>query len=517
MTDRVLLFDTTLRDGEQSPGVSLTPAEKLQIARHLAQLGVDIVEAGFPVASKGDFEAVQRISREVPDITVAALARTMPTDIDRAWEAVQRAAQPRIHTFISTSPLHMHDMLNLDERRVLELSVAAVKRAVGYTSDVEFSAQDATRSEFLVRLFEAVIAAGATTINIPDTVGYSVPGEFATLVRRIIDEVPNIDRAVVSVHCHNDLGLAVSNSLAAVGAGARQVEVTVNGIGERAGNLEEVVMALRTRGDLFGVTTGIQTERLYRMSRLVSQLTGMSVQANKAIVGEHAFAHESGIHQAGVLKNPVTYEIMTPESVGFKVNRLVLGKHSGRHALRNRLHELGYNPDDEALNRLFLRFKALADRKKGLTDRDIDALARDELYSSPERYRLVHYHVSTGDTGLSTASVELECDDTLVQEAAVGDGPVNALYHALDRALGASLSLVSYSIQAVTGGADALGEVRVQLSTGERTAPGSAVSASILEASIRAYLSAAGRLGLVENHQNRLLERQYQTEGGGSN
>ena len=497
MERRVIVFDTTLRDGEQSPGVSLTPAEKLEIARQLARLKVDVIEAGFPISSPGDFEAVKSIAQNVSGPVICALARANPVDIDRAAEAIQPAARPRIHTFIASSDVHMRYKLRKEPREVLEAAVAAVKRARQYTPDVEFSAEDATRSrpEFLCQLFAAAIEAGATTINVPDTVGYTTPAEFAALIRYLRAHVPGLDEVVISVHCHDDLGLAVANSLAAVEAGATQIECAVNGIGERAGNasLEEVVMALRTRRDNFQAVVGIATEQLYRTSRMVATLTGMVVPPNKAIVGANAFAHESGIHQDGVLKERSTYEIMRPEDVGVPAGRLVLGKHSGRHAFRQRLQALGYELTEQDLERAFIRFKEMADRKKDLSDRDLEALVENEVLREPEVWTLDCFQVSTGNRSLPTATVSVRHGEQVLQEAACGDGPVDALLKALERVVGSDFHLVEFSLKAVTGGKDALGEAAVRVEKDGAVYSGRGVSTDVLEATVRAYLQAINR------------------------
>ncbi len=500
MSNRVYIFDTTLRDGEQSPGVSLNANEKLEIARQLARLGVDIVEAGFPITSQGDFEAVKTIAREVRGITVAGLARTNFADIDRAWEALKHADQPRIHTFIATSDIHLKHKLRMTRDQVLEAAVAGVKRAKGYTADVEFSAEDASRSDldFLCRVLEAAIAAGATTVNIPDTVGYATPDEFAEFIRSIMNRVKGIEKAVVSVHCHDDLGLAVANSLAAVLAGARQVEGAINGIGERAGNasLEEVIMALYTRRDRYGLETGINTEEIYRTSKLVSKLTGMEIQPNKAIVGKNAFAHESGIHQDGVLKERTTYEIMNPSMVGIAHSSLVLGKHSGRHAFRSRLVELGFSLSEEELNKAFARFKDLADRKKEITDHDIEAIVENEIRKVPATYEFTYLHISSGTTVVPTATVGLTRGEDLLEEAACGNGPVDAICKAVDKITGYHCRLVSWGINAITGGKDALGEVTLRIAENnkDKLYMGRGISTDILEASARAYVNAVNKM-----------------------
>lgn len=498
--NRVYIFDTTLRDGEQSPGVSLNVTEKVQIARQLAKMGIDIMEAGFPVTSPGDFAAVQAVAREVKGATVAALARANFNDIDRAWEAIKDAEQPRIHTFIATSDVHLKYKLRKDRQQVLEAAVAAVKHACQYTSDVEFSAEDASRSdiEYLCQVFEAVIDAGAKVVNIPDTVGYATPVEFKEFIEGIVKGVPNIHKAIISVHCHDDLGLAVANSLAAVSAGARQVEGTINGIGERAGNaaLEEVIMTLHTRRDSYNLVTNITTEEIYRTSRLVSSLTGMLVQSNKAIVGKNAFAHESGIHQDGMLKERSTYEIMNPAMVGIAKSNLVLGKHSGRHAFKDRLSELGYTLREEELNKAFMRFKELADKKKEISDHDIEAIVEEEIRELPNTYELGYMHISSGTTVVPTATVGLKVGDEKIEEASCGDGPVDAIYKAIDKIIGMHLVLEEYLINAVTGGKDALGDVTVKLRKADngKTYIGRGVSTDILEASAKAYVNAANKV-----------------------
>lgn len=500
MNNRVHIFDTTLRDGEQSPGVSLNLNEKLQIARQLARLGVDIIEAGFPLTSPGDFAAVQAVAREIRGITVAGLARANFKDIDCAWEALKDAEQGRIHIFLATSDIHLKYKLRMNREQVIEAAVAAVKHAKKYTSDVEFSAEDASRSdlEYLCRVFGEVIKAGATVINIPDTVGYTMPEEYAKFIRTIIEKTPGMDKVTASVHCHDDLGLAVANSLAAVGVGARQVEGAINGIGERAGNaaLEEVIMGLHTRKDHYGLTTGINTQEIYRTSRLVSSLTGMPVQPNKSVVGKNAFAHESGIHQDGVLKERTTYEIMNPEQVGIVANNLVLGKHSGRHAFKERLAELGYSLNEEELNLAFSRFKVLADKKKEIADQDLQAIVEDEIKHIPDTYVLEYLHISTGTSVVPTATLGLRVGEELKEEAACGDGPVDAIYKTVDKITGLSCVLVNYALNAITGGKDALGDVTVKLRCegNEKTYIGRGISTDILEASAKAYINAVNKL-----------------------
>ncbi|MGE5507590.1 MAG: 2-isopropylmalate synthase [Chitinophagales bacterium] len=496
---RILVFDTTLRDGEQTPGVSLNLAEKVEVARQLARLGVDVIEAGFPIASPGDFAAVQAVAREVKGPVVCGLCRAVPADIERAWEALREAARPpRIHTFIATSPIHMQHKLGKSPEEVLEMAVAAVKLAKSFTPDVEFSAEDATRSDwdFLARIFAAAIAAGATTINVPDTVGYTTPQEMAELLAYLRDRVPGLEGVTLSVHCHDDLGLAVANTLAAVLAGAGQVECTINGLGERAGNaaLEEVVIGLRTRQSFYKATTAIATDQLTRSSRLVASLTGVNVPPNKAVIGANAFSHESGIHQDGVLKARQTYEIMTPESVGLSRSRLVLGKLSGRAALKARLKELGYQLTNEEFTKTYVRFLAVADRKKEVSDQDLEAIIEGEVLSVPEVYRLDYLHVVSGNTTVPTATVRLTRGDDAFEEAACGDGPVDAVYRAIDRITGLTVSLQEYALRAVTGGKDALGEVFVRIRDNGHRYTGRGTSTDVIEASARAYLQAINKL-----------------------
>lgn len=497
MSGKVEIFDTTLRDGEQSPGVSLNSHEKLEIAKQLAKLQVDVIEAGFPIASNGDFNAVKTIAENVKGPVIAGLARANFKDIDRAAEAVKAAERPRIHTFIASSPIHMKHKLKMSPEQVLEAAVEAVKRAKSYVDDVEFSAEDASRSEveFLCRLFSAAINAGATVINIPDTVGYAMPEEFGRLVRTLREKVPEMDKVKVSVHCHNDLGMAVANSLAAVENGATQIECAVNGLGERAGNaaLEEVVMALATRKDIYNVALNIDTKHIYRTSKLVSTLSGIYVQPNKAIVGANAFAHESGIHQHGVLSEKSTYEIMTPESIGLSSNRLVLGKLSGRHAFSQRLKEMGYELPDEELNKAFTRFKDLADKKKEITDKDIEALVEDQVLKMPQLITLEYFQTSSGNQTISTATVKVKIGEKSVEEASTGDGPVDATYKALERACNIDCKLVDYSIKSVSGGKDAMGEVIVKIEKDARTYTGRGLSTDVIEASALAYINALNK------------------------
>ena len=533
--NQVRIFDTTLRDGEQSPGATLSSAEKLEIARGLARLGVDIIEAGFPAASPDDLEAVRRIAKEVGNQTsaggeppiICGLARTSKGDIDSAWEAVQYAARPRIHTFLATSPIHMRYKLRMDPEEVVERAREMVAYARTLCDDVEFSPEDAGRSEpeFLYLVLGEAIKAGATTLNIPDTVGYNTPEEYGQLIAGIITHTPGIENVVVSVHCHDDLGLATANALAGIQAGARQVEVTVNGIGERAGNtsLEEVVMALHTRRKSYGLTTGVDTTQIARISRLVSNYTGIPVQPNKAVVGANAFAHEAGIHQDGMLKHNQTYEIMRPETVGLNRSRLVLGKHSGRHALKVHLAEMGYELNQAELDRAFERYKELADKKKTVTDADLEALIEDQAYSSQEIYSLDGLQVACGTMGLPTATVRLRGPDgELHIRAAVGTGPVHAVYTAIDQVVGVPNTLLEFNIHAVTEGIDAIGEVtvRVQADNGEmhtRTSPqngrthartfgGYGADTDIIVAGAKAYLAAVNKMLIARNRYQRSAE-----------
>jgi 2-isopropylmalate synthase len=498
--DKLIIFDTTLRDGEQSPGASMTRDEKVRIAKALERMHVDVIEAGFPAASAGDFEAVQAVARAVKDSVVCGLARAREQDIDRAGEALADAGAARIHTFLATSPVHMKVKLRMTPEQVLEQAVWAVKHARKYTDNVEFSPEDAGRSEvdFLCRVLEAVIDAGARTVNIPDTVGYNVPEQFGSLIRTLIERVPNSDKAIFSVHCHNDLGLAVANSLAAVMAGARQVECTINGLGERAGNaaLEEVVMTVRTRRDLFPCDTHIETPLILSTSRLVSGITGFPVQPNKAIVGANAFAHESGIHQDGVLKSRETYEIMRPEDVGWTANRMVLGKHSGRNAFRSRLKELGVQFSSESeLNDAFARFKELADKKHEIYDEDLQALVTEtNLEQENERVRLMYAHVcsETGET--PKARVTLLVDGEERKALAEGSGPVDAIFKAIEAIVSSGTQLQLYSVSNITSGTDSQGEVTVRLERGGRIVNGQGADTDIVLASARAYLNALNKM-----------------------
>ena len=498
----IKIFDTTLRDGEQSPGASMNIDEKMRIAFQLAKLNVDVIEAGFPIASEGDFEAVKRIAQTIKGPQIAGLCRASDKDIDCAWEALKYAGdRGRIHTFLATSDIHMKYKLKMSEDQVIETAVAAIKRAGRYTENIEFSAEDAarTRPEFLVRVVEAVIAAGAKVVNIPDTVGYSIPSEFATLIRHLKNNVSNMDKAILSVHCHNDLGLAVANSLAAVEAGAEQVECTINGIGERAGNcaLEEVVMTLRTRADILPFKTDVVTEHIYATSKLLSTITGIQVQPNKAIVGANAFAHEAGIHQHGVLMEKSTYEIMTPESVGLTQNKLVLGKHSGRHAFGQRLQQLGYALSKEDLDRAFVRFKSLADQKKDIFDEDLDAIVADEIIRIPERYKLVQMNSCSGSFAAPTATVELEIDGKIKKAAMIGGGPVDATFKTIKKLTKSKANLLSFTVGAITGGTDAQGECTVRLELDGREVLGQGAHPDIVVASAKAYINALNRLSTI--------------------
>lgn len=496
--DKVTIFDTTLRDGEQAPGCSMTVEEKVHVARQLDRLGVDVIEAGFPISSSGDFESVREVASAVQRPTIAGLARCMPKDIERAGEALEQARNGRIHVFLATSEIHRKHKLKKARGEIIKLAVEGVENARAICPDVEFSPEDASRTEpdFLCEVVEAVIDAGASTVNIPDTVGYAIPHEFGNLIERLHNDVANVSDAVISVHCHNDLGQAVANSLEAVRNGARQVECAINGIGERAGNcsLEEVVMSIRTRQDFFDVFTDINTRQIMPASRLVSNVTGMSVQRNKAIVGENAFAHEAGIHQDGMLKEKSTYEIMRPEDVGVEKTRLVLGKHSGRHAFRQRMEELAIELDEEHFERVFQQFKELADKKKEIFDDDLEALVRDELEQAPDIIRLLNFHISSGTNAVPTATVQLEIEEEVKTDAATGDGPIDAAYRAIDRITGIDCDLSDYEIRAITGGKDALGEVSIQITADDVQQRGRASSTDIVEASVRAYMAAVNRL-----------------------
>ncbi len=494
----IRIFDTTLRDGEQSPGATMNIQEKLTLAKQLARLGVDVIEAGFAFSSPGDFDAIKAIGAEVEGPVVCSLARAKESDIKSARDALSGAPKKRIHTFHSTSDIHLKYQFRVSREEALKRSVEMVQLAKSYVDDVEFSPMDAARSDvrYLCEVIEAVIAAGASTVNIPDTVGYSIPSEFGALIKTIHEQVSNIDKAVISVHCHNDLGLATANSLAAVLNGAGQIECTINGIGERAGNcsMEEVVMAMRTRRDLFDADTSINTEEIMRSSRLVTKITGMYVQPNKAIVGENAFAHESGIHQDGLLKEKSTYEIIRPETIGLHSAKLVLGKHSGRHAFKTRLQELGYTLSDEELNRIFENFKKLADQKKDIFDEDIDALVSEDVIKAPEIYRLVDLSIVSGTNQKPTATVKIQVGDQTVDRMEQGDGPVDATYKAIAAITNTKSHLLKFEIKAITGGTDALGEVMVSLEEDDRASRGHGADTDIIVAAAKAYINALNKL-----------------------
>ena len=498
----IRIFDTTLRDGEQSPGATLNIREKIDIAHQLETLGVDVIEAGFPITSVGDFEAVRAIGGELTKATVTGLSRCVPRDIDRAGEALQGATNPRIHVFCATSKVHREHKLNKAIEQIIELSVESVKRARGLVEDVEFSPEDGSRTElsYLVDITGAVVDAGATTVNIPDTVGYAVPEEYGHIFAYLREKLPMLDEQSIylSAHCHNDLGLAVANSLAAIRNGARQIECTINGIGERAGNaaLEEIVMALRTRADFFDrYRTNIRTERIYPVSRMVSTMTGLRVQRNKAIVGENAFAHEAGIHQDGVLKERSTYEIMNPCDVGLPANRLVMGKHSGRHALRDRAEELGFRLDDTELDKAFEAFKALADKKKEIYDEDIEAILDQQLQTGRQLWQLVRFQVTSGTGMIATAMVVLQdASGEQRMDAATGDGPIDAVYSAIQRITGVKVKLEDYESRAITAGKDAQGEASVAVRHHDRQVRGRGLSTDVVEAAVRAYLTAINRI-----------------------
>lgn len=503
MSGEVFIFDTTLRDGEQSPGISLNVRQKLEIADQLARLGVDVIEAGFPITSSGDFESVKMIAEKVKGPSIAALARSVDADIDRAWEAVKNAERPRIHTFIATSDIHIERKLKKTKEEVLKMAEAAVKRAKKYTFDVEFSPEDATRSDFdfLCKVVQLAIESGATVINIPDTVGYALPDEFGQLICNLKRAVPALNDVILSVHCHNDLGLAVSNSLEAVINGANQVECTINGLGERAGNasLEEIVMILDTRYRTLGKKTNIKTSEIIRTSKLVSSLTGYHIQFNKAIVGANAFAHSSGIHTDGMLKDRTTYEIIDPVKIGLTESRLVLGKTSGRHGLRNRLEKLGFSLNDEELERAFSRFKDLADKKSQITDSDLEAIVTDEIYQLPEAYQLTYFKIVSGTDLKPEAVIRLTKNGEVFEAKAVGDGPVDAAFKAIDQIISLKTELTNFSIGAVTGEKEALGEASLQVEAKDQRVFGRGISTDIIEASIKAYLNALNKILVKES------------------
>ncbi|GAB5441476.1 MAG: 2-isopropylmalate synthase [Fuerstiella sp.] len=497
--DQIIIFDTTLRDGEQSPGCSMNTKEKLEVARALVDLGVDVIEAGFPIASPGDFEAVQLIADRFGDrSTICALARSLDADIEKAKGALANAEKKRIHVFLATSAIHREHKLKMDKQEIIRRAVASVQNAKEFCDDIEFSPEDAARTEldFLCEVVEKTIEAGATTVNIPDTVGYATPNHYFKVISYLKQNVPNIDQAIISTHCHNDLGLAVANSLSAIEAGARQVECTINGLGERAGNaaLEEVVMALRTRADFYNVHTKINTEKLVPTSKLVSSITGMKVQRNKAIVGQNAFAHEAGIHQHGVLQERTTYEIMRPEDVGYAGQNLVLGKHSGRHAFKDRVRELGFDLDEDALQKTFDDFIALCDKKKEVYDSDIIALIDNRLADAPDRWKMISFHTSAGSSAVPTATLELQCEDQPVMcDAAIGDGPIDAVFRALERIIEITARLEDFNVRSISEGKDALGEVRVTINVLGRHYLGKGVSTDIIEAAALAYLQALNK------------------------
>ena len=504
--NHIRIFDTTLRDGEQSPGATMTLDEKIQVAELLDDMGVDIIEAGFPIASKGDFEAVSKIAERSQNSIIAGLARAIPEDIDRAGEAVKKAKRGRIHTFVSTSPIHLEHQMKKNEEEVLEIIKKTVTLARNYVEDVEWSGMDATRTsiDFLCKCCEVAIKNGATTINIPDTVGYAIPREFNNLIKTLREKVPGADEVIFSTHCHNDLGLAVANSLAGVDAGARQIECTINGLGERAGNaaLEEVVMAINTRSDALPYTTKIDTTKILRASKLVSAITSFPVQYNKAIVGKNAFAHESGIHQDGMLKNSQTYEIMNPEAIGLKESSLVMGKHSGRHAFREKLADLGYKLGDNAFQDAFDRFKTLADKKKNIYDEDIMALVDDEISSTSERLKFKSLIVNAGTQGPQSAELEMEVDGEIMKNKSTGDGPVDAIFNCIKSIFPHEASLPLYQVQAVTEGTDAQAEVSVRLEDEGISFTGRGADTDTLVASARAYISALNRLLIAKERSN---------------
>jgi 2-isopropylmalate synthase len=495
--EKVYIFDTTLRDGEQSPGASMSIEQKYELAVQLSRLGVDVIEAGFPISSPHQFEACKLIAQKVKGPTIAGLARAVEKDIDSAHQAIKDAEHPRIHTFLATSPIHMKHKLKKEPDQVVEMAVAAVTYARNLVAEVEFSPEDATRSEipFLCRIIEKVIDAGATIINIPDTVGYTIPEEFGSFIKAIREGVPNMDKALISVHCHNDLGLGVANTLAAVKAGARQVEVTLNGIGERAGNasLEEFVMSLFVRKDFLPFTTGINTSQIYPSSRLLSNIIGFPIPRNKPIVGENAFSHEAGIHQDGVLKHRETYEIMTPESVGRDTSKIILGRHSGMHGFSKRIVELGFNLSEKEMKKAYEEFLIVADRKREVFDEDLYVLIGEQMGTATEVYHLDYFSIQSGNRSVPTATIRIHHGEETFEEAATGDGPVDAIFKAIDRVCGIKTKLTEYNVQAVTPGKDALGEVTITLEVNDRKFIGRGASTDILEASAKAYISAINR------------------------
>ncbi len=505
MSEKIFIFDSTLRDGEQTPGARLNAGEKLEIARQLARLGVDIIEAGFPVSSPGELKAVREIARKIREPVICGLARVNKEDIDAAWEAIREAEHPRLHIFLAASDIHMQHKLRKDPEELLRMAVEAVRYARSFCDDVEYSPEDATRAreEYLFRVVEAAIEAGATTINIPDTVGYAIPAEFGALIRRLREKVPATDRAIISVHCHNDLGLAVANSLAAVENGARQVECNMNGIGERAGNaaLEEIALALRIRPDSFPYYTGLKINEIYRTSRLVSKLTGIPVPVNKAVVGKNAFAHSSGIHQDGVLKHKQTYEIIDAEMIGSKAAQMFLTARSGRHAVKHQLQQIGFSLDDEQQEVLYSRFLDLADRKKEIYPEDLEALVVEYLFTTEPTYQLDYLQTVSGSGSIPAAILRLKKNDgTAVEEVALGSGPVDAAYNAVNKITGLNLRLDNYQIRSITEGRDALGEVAVKISMHEKSVTGRGSSTDIIEASVKAYLNGINKLVKLNNN-----------------
>ena len=506
MSEKIFIFDTTLRDGEQSPGASMNMQEKFRLAQQLVKLKVDVIEAGFPVASPGDFDCVKNIADQVRGAQIAGLARCNVKDIDTAWQALKGGENPRIHTFLATSDIHLRHKLKMSREQVLELAVASVKHAARYTSNIEFSAEDASRSDldFVCQVFAAVIEAGATTLNFPDTTGYALPDEFGRQISYLLANIPNIHKAVLSVHCHNDLGLAVANSLAAVNNGARQVETTINGLGERAGNtaMEELDMAIRTRGERLPFHTEIATEHIYPTSRLVTTITGMPVQPNKAIVGANAFAHESGIHQDGVLKERTTYEIMNPAEVGISTGNIVLGKHSGRHALKDRIAAMGYSLKEDELNRVFGRFKEVADVKKEMFDEDLEAILMDEVLRITETFCLQHLCVMSGSKTLPTAAVRLLINGEEQEMAAIGVGPIDATFRAIAELTRTRSKLLYFSVSSITGGTDAQGEVLVRLEDGGKVVVGQGADPDIITAAAKAYLNGLNRLVFIKKEKH---------------
>ena len=506
MEDKIIVFDTTLRDGEQSPGFSMNTAEKIHLASQLENLKIDVLEAGFPSSSEGDFEAVQMIAQKVRTVQVAALARASKPDIDAAWGSVKGAENPRIHVFIATSDIHLEHKLKMSRDQVINQAVDAVKYAAQFTNNVEFSAEDGSRSDrdFLCKVFEAAISAGATTVNLPDTVGYAIPAEFADLVAYVKGHTPNIGKAILSVHCHNDLGLATANTLASINAGARQVEVTVNGIGERAGNtsLEEVIMALHTRRNYLPYYTEIDTREIYPSSHLLAMITGIPVQPNKAIVGANAFAHEAGIHQDGVLKNKTTYEIIEPATVGLETNRLIMGKHSGRHAFRDRLRKLGYELSEGDTDRLFTKFKDLADKRKEIVDEDLEVLVAEEVLRVPDTYKLKYLNVISGTATVPTATVQLEIQGKEKQKAGFGIGPIDATYNTIAKMTGTKSKLLRFSIDSLTGGTDAQGGVTVRLEENGVQTLGKGNDPDIIVASAKAFINGLNRLAHLRRNSS---------------